>query len=338
MSTTLLALAVAILGLTATAAWFGISRRRKEEAELGVQALATMKWRECIALVLESLHREGYPRAPNTVDEASATDFMLQHGDEPVLLGYKHGTAYRLSEANLREFAAAVQMRGARRGLLITLGTVEPAALASASSGKVEVIGGQALWPRLRSLVPPELLEGVRKGAAGRTRKGLWTGAACSVLAGLAVWFAGQALDPPLAAVPPASASPGGGTLGSGNVAAPAPATAAGGAPASDQAMLRQLETTARAMEAVAKLGPDELVRRRADVAKQVGRLSQVGSASWSAQRTILIRLNQTDGKDKRLVDDVCRVVTQYEEMRFTRIQLEPPEGSPLAVRWRLCE
>jgi len=73
-------------------------------------------------------------------------------------------------------------------------------------------------------------------------------------------------------------------------------------------------------------------------VAKQVGRLAQVASASWSAQRTILIRLNQTDGKDKRLVDDVCRIVTQNEEMRFTRIQLEPPDGSPLAVRWRLCE
>lgn len=329
---TLLALAVAVLGLAATAVWFGISRRRKEEAELGVQALATMKWRECIALVLESLDRDGYPRAPNAVDEAGATDFMLQHGDEPVLLGYKHGTAYRLSEANLREFAAAVQMRGARRGLLITLGTVEPAALAGASSGKVEVIGGQALWPRLRSLVPPELLEGVRNGAAGRTRKGLWTGAACSMIAGVFVWFAGQLLAPPQAAAQPVAAG-----TASGNVDSPAIAGSTA-APASDQAMLRQLQITARAMEAVARLSPDELIRRRADVAKQVGRLPQVASASWSAQRTILIRLNQTDGKDKRLVDDVCRIVTQNEEMRFTRIQLEPPDGSPLAVRWRLCE
>ena len=331
MSMTLLALAVAVLGLASTAAWFGISRRRKEEAELGVQALATMKWRECIALVLESLDRDGYPRAPNTVDEAGATDFMLQHGDEPVLLGYKHGTAYRLSEANLREFAAAVQVRGARRGLLITLGTVEPAALASASSGKVEVIGGQALWPRLRSLVPPEMLEGVRHGAAGRTRKGLWTGTACSVIAGLAVWFAGQMLDPPQAAAQPATAS-----AVVDNVAAPAAAASA--VAISDQAMMRQLEVTARAMEAVARLSPEELIHRRADVAKQVGRLAQVTSANWSAQRTLLLRLNQTDGKDKRLVDDVCRIVTQNEEMRFTRIQLEPPEGSPLAVRWRLCE
>ena len=331
MSMTLLALAVAVLGLAATAAWFGISRRRKEEAELGVQALATMKWRECIALVLESLDRDGYPRAPNAVDEAGATDFMLQHGDEPVLLGYKHGTAYRLSEANLREFAAAVQMRGARRGLLITLGTVEPAALAGATSGKVEVIGGQALWPRLRSLVPPELLKGVRDGAAGRTRKGLWTGAACSMIAGVVVWFAGQLLAPPQAAAQPVAAS-----AATGNV--DSPATAGNTAAASDQAMLRQLQITARAMEAVARLSPDELIRRRADVAKQVGRLAQVASASWSAQRTILIRLNQTDGKDKRLVDDVCRIVTQNEEMRFTRIQLEPPDGSPLAVRWRLCE
>ena len=331
MSMTLLALAVAVLGLAMTAAWFGISRRRKEEAELGVQALATMKWRECIALVLESLHHEGYPRAPNAVDEAGATDFMLQHGDETVLLGYKHGTAYRLSEANLREFAAAVQMRGARRGMLITLGTVEPAALASAHSGKVEVIGGQALWPRLRSLVPPELLEGVRHGAVGRTRKGLWTGAVCSVIAGLTVWIVGQLFDAPQVPAQTSAASAPAGNVDS-------PITAGNTAAASDQAMMRQLQVTARAMEAAAKLSPDQLIHRRADVAKQVGRLAQVTSASWSAQRTILIRLNQTDGKDKRLVDDACRIVTQNEEMRFTRIQLEPPEGSALAVRWRLCE
>jgi len=55
---TLLALVVAVLGCIATAAWFGVSRRRKEEAELGVQALATMKWRDCIALVLEALQRD----------------------------------------------------------------------------------------------------------------------------------------------------------------------------------------------------------------------------------------------------------------------------------------
>ena len=330
MSMTLLSLAIAMLGLVATAAWFGISRRRKEEAELGVQALATMKWRDCIALVLESLQREGYPRAPGAVDEAGATDFMLLHGDERVLLGYKHGTAYRLSEANLKEFASAVQMRGARRGLLITLGTVEPAALAIASSGKVEVVGGHALWPRLRGLVPQELLEGVRQGAAGKTRKGLWVGATCSVLAGLAVWVAGRALELPAAPAPSATvAAP------ANNVTTP---QATGPSTSSDQAVMRQLQVTANAMEAVSKLSPEQLLQRRADVAKQVGHLAQVANAGWSAQRTLLLRLDQTDGKDKRLVEDACRIITQHEELRFTRIQLEPPEGSTQAVRWRLCE
>jgi hypothetical protein len=101
---------------------------------------------------------------------------------------------------------------------------------------------------------------------------------------------------------------------------------------------MRQLEVTAKAMEAVANLTPTERMQRRADVAKQVGHLAHVSGASWSAQRTLLLRLNQTDGKDKRLVEDVCRIVIQHEEMRFTRIQLEPPEGSTQAVRWRLCE
>ncbi|CAN5352201.1 hypothetical protein BH11PSE14_BH11PSE14_08480 [soil metagenome] len=332
MSPELLAIAVALLGMAATAAWFGVSRRRKEEAELGVQALATMKWRDCIALVLESLHREGYPRATDTVEEAGATDFMLQHGGERVLLSYKHGTAYRLSEANLREFASAVSMRGAARGLLITLGMAEPSAVALAGSSRVEIIGGSALWPRLRGLVSPQILESVRSVAAGRTRKGLWVGGAGSLLAGLAIMVGSRLLDASPANAQSNSAPP---AAAVGSVPRP---DAAAESSASDAAVIRQLEATAKAMDAVARLSPDALAVRRADVVKRIGHLSQVSSASWSAQRTVLILLNRTDGKDKLLVDEACRVITQNEEMRFTRIQLQPPDGSTQAVRWRLCE
>jgi hypothetical protein len=337
---TLLAIAVALLGFLATASWFGVSRRRKEEAELGVQALATMKWRDCVALVLEALQRDGYPRAPDEVDEAGATEFMLEHEGERVLLGYKHGTAYRLGEANVREFASALRMRGARSGVLCTLGTLEPGALVAAEQSRVQLFDGAALWRKLRPLVPAPMLQDVRHDAVGRTRYGLWFGLGGSLLAGLLLFGAGRLIG----AAPEAVATPAGNGAG-GNVPAVAPGgpgapgtAVASSAPASDQAMLRQLQDSARLMEEVARLTPEQKAQRRAETAKQVGRLAPVGGAMWSAQRTLLVHLDQTDGKDKALVDDICRIVTQHEELRFTRVQLEPPAGSTQAVRWRLCE
>ena len=102
--------------------------------------------------------------------------------------------------------------------------------------------------------------------------------------------------------------------------------------------MLKQLNDTAEAMAAVARLKPEQLARRRADAAKQVSQISQVATAAWAAPRTLLITLNHTDGKDKVLVEEACRILLQNEEMRFTRIQLNPPSDSTQAVRWRLCE
>jgi hypothetical protein len=64
-----LAVLIAVVGVAASVGWF-ILRRRKAETELGVQALANLKWRDCIAVVLEALHRDGYQRS--AVAEAPA--------------------------------------------------------------------------------------------------------------------------------------------------------------------------------------------------------------------------------------------------------------------------
>lgn len=334
MSPIVLAIAVAVAGMAATAAWFGISRRRKEEALIGVQALASMKWRDSIVLVMEALQREGYERDLDQPEEAGANEFMLRQAGKPVLLGYKHGTAYRLTDANLREFAAAAHMRGAKSGVLVTLGSAEPAAHTTAATAGVQLIDGAHLWPKLRPLVPPDLLERVHGDAVGRTSKGLWTGAAASVLLGLGVFvvaglFAGPTPSPatglaPAALVPAASA--------------PAPGGAADASHRREEDMLRKLRENARAMEEVGRLTPEQLAARRAETAREVGLLAQVDTANWSAQRTLLIRMSRTDGKDKALVDEACRLVIRHEELRYTRLQLEPPPGSSQAVRWRLCE
>lgn len=327
MSVWMVAVLVVATGLAITAFWFGVSRRRKAETELGIQSLATLKWRDCIAIVLEALQREGYQVLADSSN--GGTDFLLRQGDEKVLLDYKHGTAYRLGEANVREFEAAVRLRGASRGILITLGSIEHRAATIAAEGGVQLIDGIHLWPKLRPFLNDSLLDQVQGQAAAATRNGWWKGLLASGLAGVAVFVAGHLLAPGAPAAAQTSSVASSSLQPEGSGPAPKP---------SQDAMLRQLNATAEAMEAVARLSPEQLAKRRADAAKQVAQISQVATAAWSAPRTLLITLNHTDGKDKVLVAEACRILVQNEEMRFTRIQLNPPPDSTQAVRWRLCE
>lgn len=334
MWVTLLALLVAVIGLSLTSFWFGISRRRRAETEIGIQLLARMKWRDCVALILEALQREGYRHTTDSLAVGDGgSEFLLMKDQQRVLLGYKHGTAYRLGEANVAEFLNALDMRGARSGILLTLGSAEAGAVEAARSSNVQLIDGASVWPKVRPLMPPDLLEEVRVEAAGLSRKGLWAGVLGTLLAAGLVYVLGDAGQAPGAPTAVRSAAQ---ALGSDP--RPLAPTANGTGPRADAAMLEQLNTTAEAMAAAAKLSAPELAQRRADVAHNVALISQVDVAGWSAQRTLLVTLNRSDGKDQALVEEICRIITQHEELRFTRIQLQPPAGSELSVRWRLCK
>ena len=48
--------------------------------------------------------------------------------------------------------------------------------------------------------------------------------------------------------------------------------------------------------------------------------------------------MNRADGIDTGLVNEACAVLVQYEELRYTRLQLEPPAGGTGQVRWRQCQ
>ena len=350
MSGWFLAAIVAIAGLTVTALWFGVSRRRKAEERFGIQALAGMKWRECIGIVLEALSREGYePHATHGSRGDGGSEILLTQGQDRVLLGFKSGTAYRVSETNVREFVNAVSLRGARRGILVTLGTVEDAASNTAATHEVQLQDGPALWSRLRPFVPEQVLRSVRSQAAAATRKGLWIGTTASLLAAVGVFIMMGENAPPVtqpaltarasvnAPVPAPNAMPASSTTATGTVPPP-PGVTDSEAPASDQAMIKDLTATAKVLAEIAKLSPQQLSQRRAEVASQIALLPAVTSAGWSAQTTLLLNLDASDGKDAALIEEVCRIIIQHEELRYTRIQLDPPQGSGLGVRWRLCQ
>jgi len=327
MSGSLPAIAVAVVGLALTILWFGVYQRRAAETRFGVQALANLKWRECVTVILETLQRDGYqlPVSSNARG-GSDTEFLLVHGEEKVLLGYKHGTAYQLSEANVREFVNALRLRGARRGILVTLGSTTGQAQQVAKAHDVQLLDGESIWPKVCQFIHPQVLQQVKDEAFAQSRPGLLAGATCSLLVGAAIYAVGR---PELSSAVPVQAA---------KVDAEPTQTTPPAAVSSDAAMLERLNATARAMAEVAKLSSTELARRRVDAARQVSQIPQIDAATWSAPRTLLVTLNDTDGKDKPLIDEVCRILVQYEELRFTRVQLEPPSTSGLPVRWRLCE
>jgi len=328
MSGLMLAVLVAVVGAVASGLWFGVLRRRKAKPESGVQALANLRWRDCIAVVHEARHREGYQRS--AVAEApagGASEVMLTRNGQDVLLEYKHGTAYHLSDANVREFVNNVSLNGAREGILVTLGSCEPSALRVASTHNVQLIGGPALWAKVRNYVLPSLLEAVRAQAAAQTRNGLYAGALASVAAGGLVYalMGGRVSQDHEVTVADADV---------------APARTQPQAQRSDAAMVAQINATAKAMEEVAKLTPEQLALRRVEAARRIAALPRVGQAVWSAQKTLQVNLDRPgdDAQDSQLLGEVCRLLVQQEELRFSRVQLESPPDSGRRVRWQRCE
>lgn len=329
------AIVATLAAFLASTWWFGVLRRRMAETTAGIRALAGMKWRECAGLVLQALGEKGFVEMPSSRQPGDGgTEFLLSKGDERCLLGYKHGTAYRLGEANVRDFANAVQLQGAQSGILVTLGTAEAFARDIARRYGVELIDGRTLWPQVEPFAPPTLVEGIRNEAAAQIRRGQRLGIVASLVLGVLVYLLGLANQPaePLAPLAPVAAqaqAPGS--------EAPPPAPEAAAPVYQDPASVAANKAM-KALQEVAKLTDEQRVQRRLSAAARVADLPQATNAIWSTQSTLLVSLVSGDGIDSGIVNDACAILVEYEELRFSRLQLEPPAGSNVPVRWRQCQ
>jgi len=307
--------------------WFGIIKRRQAEIQTGVTTLAAMKWRECVGLVIQSLEREGYREEISSRQPGDGgTEFLLKKGSALTLLSYKHGTAYHLGEANIRDFANGVQLIGASKGILVTLGTIEDMAKDSAGRYDITLIEGKALWPRVENFLSGNTLATVREQASAQTKSKVQIGAALSVILAILSYFA-------LANILPA------GEIASEKTAKPRPENAAADNAAKAQdATLAQINATNKAMDEIDKLTDQQRAERKAKAAATVAEMPTVKTAIWYSASTLQVHLNTEKNDDKNIVSEICRILTQYEELRFTRLQLEPPSGSDVAVRFRQCQ
>lgn len=349
-SSPLIAAVVAtVAALLASSWWFGVHRRRMAETRAGVQALAGMKWRECAGLVLQAMAEKGYAELPSSRQPGDGgAEFLLVKDDERCLLGYKHGTAYRLGEANVRDFANAVQLQGAGSGILVTLGSAEGFARDLARRYGVDLMDGRSLWPQVEPFAPPAMVASIRDQAAREIRKGQRIGMAGSVLLGIVVFLGGylattpatvEAPAPAVATDTGATASPAAAEEATASAEeAPATAAPAETAPRFADEASQQADAALRELEEVAKLTEQERMQRRLAAATEVSELEQADNAIWSTQSTLVIRMAKADGIDTGLVNDACAILVKYEELRYTRLQLEPPGGSTAPVRWRQCQ
>jgi hypothetical protein len=124
----LLALVVAV-AIGASATWY-LRRVRlpREETAEGIAALADMRWRDFIKLVLDVLAGRGFARINDPEATSDEADIPLERDGETWLLSSKHGASYVLGSGDLAEFANNMRMRGAQGGLLATPGTFAPEA------------------------------------------------------------------------------------------------------------------------------------------------------------------------------------------------------------------
>lgn len=306
---TALFIAIAIGGTLSAYLWW--VRRRQLEVFAGIRALAGMRWREFSRFVIEALHAQGFEasRIEPAADSGQQADLLLTRGGQTWLLSCKQGANYRIRPAQVTELANSVRNSGAAGGILATLGRIEPDA--RKQSQGIELLDGATLWPLIDPLLPPSLHQHLAEQARTTTVRELsvsWIAAmALGVIGALALASPG-----PSSAVLPSTASPSPRAPVQAS-ASPAPAPAPTGS--------------------AAPVLSDEEQRRQ--VMDLISTLPGVERAVWSTRSTLVVYVAE-ELSDER-VARVCKALERFDDLRASRLQLQPPAGSPAAVRFMQC-
>lgn len=312
---------VAATAVGLSAAYLLTHARRKARERAGIEALAQVKWRDFAHLVLEAMRRDGYveedlERQPGD----SGFDFVLAREGERVLLSCKHGRTFRLGEAVVRDFATAVRMHGVSGGIIATLGSIEGFAREVAEANHIDVIDGAQLWQRVAPLMPDPVTEHIRHHTQAEAQRRLGIATAASLTLGAAVFLALAGVQDRTATFEVTAHS-----------ALPIPS-----ATAPRPAPLNQVNGRTDPLE----LDDQALNHRRLTAARSLANMPALMQADWSTRSTLVLSLAEQDTRNEviePLVDEACRLLVQYEELRYTRLQLEPAPGRESPVRWRQC-
>ncbi|MEO6170766.1 MAG: restriction endonuclease [Lysobacter sp.] len=305
------ALLIALVLGTAGSAWLWLVHSRKLVTSYGLKTLAAMRWRESSRFVIEALEAQGFSASRLSPDAARGqnADLLLNRGDQTWLLSFKQGVDYRVDLKMVSQIAAAVRDSNASGGIIATLGTIQSDVRKHPQG--VELIDGATLWPLISPLLPPSLHSDLMVRARRRTVRSTGVVWAAALLLGLVA-----SLLIPDAVIDPTGSMP------DGSAATTAPASAAPG---------EAVEPTAGMNLPVVS----SIQEQRRDIVRAVGALPGIERASWATQST-LVALVREDASQTQ-VDGICKVLAPYDELRYSRVQLQPPPSSKVPVRFLQC-
>lgn len=309
-------LSVLVVGVPATL-YLQRVRLPVEESSAGIAALAGMRWRDFIHLVLDALIRRGYERIFEPNADGEDGEYVLERDGQRFLLSAKHGAAYVVGSTTIAEFAKSIRMRNLAGGLLVTPGQFAPEALPLARAQRIELLDGPTLWPELQPLLPEEQRNIISAPAQARTRQQV-----------LIAWGGGFVLGAALFALMHRQdeAAVQSDTL-------PPPATATSQAPAAPPRAAAKPVDAKRAIPSPEELDDAQLQERRKQAADAISRLPMIDRAIWETQSTLLIHMLE-DGDPRSAI---CPLLERYDELAATRLQLQPPPGSTEPVRFVQC-
>jgi hypothetical protein len=296
----------AVLGGASTA-WLWFVQRKRTESAAGLKLLSAMRWREFSRLVTEALRGRGFEEeaVEDAAERGQQSDLRLQREGRTWMLTCKQGGNHKITPATVAEMLDTVRFHGAAGGLIATTGTIEPAAR-KAAGGNIQLIDGASLWP----LVKPQLANSVRDELYQQSRAGALRTSVLACVAALVVGFGlawalpgaddnSDATSVATPARPARKASPG----------TSEPAVALAPAPVSE----------------------DE---QRNEVIRVAATLPGVERALWTTRSTLMVYLIDETADP---VDDICTVLERYENLRTSRLHLQPPAGSTRPARFLQC-
>lgn len=313
MSIWLIGLAVTLVSGIAATLYFWLVRRPRDEMSYGLHALSGLRWREFSKLVLAAMAERGLVEAVPEQQESREpqSTFLLARGEERWLLSCKHGSAYRIAAAPVQELAASIRLGAARGGILATEGKVEKEGRDAAQGTTIELLDGPRLWPEVRHLIEPALLDEITRYASGRAKRHTsisWLGAVTLGALAMAAW-SGTHPAPDEAPAPPAPA------------AVARPETPASPPPVAQESFQEPTDA--------------ELEAQMASVLKALSKTPGITRGVWQTKLTLSI---DRTASEKEVWPWICLELERYPALRASRVQLNPPPGSSEPVRWRQCK
>jgi len=317
----LVALIVVFFGV----AWIsGAFATEREEARAGIVLLCAMRWNEFSRLITEVLKDRGLqPSSSERSPGKDGFDLLFTRGNSRYLVQCANAAGPRISASAVGQLYTLTQMQDADGAIIASCAPAEPAAMKLAQERRIEVIAAHELWAHVKPWVAYDQRIDAETAARAVQRRRLVIATLVAVLAAIVAYPIGAMLDA---------------TLGT----QPAPAVAV---PQSQPAGPRPSPVVAKPGTAPmpdATLSAEQLASRRAAALLEVRSLNRVQIATWTSQSTLQVTMSNglADADLNTMVDDICSSLLQYEELRFTRLQLEVPTGNiarPTQVRWRQC-